>query len=64
MPTYAIIENGLVVNIVIWDGVTSFVPPSGKILIQIQDGTYTGPGATYVNGAFGDPPNPQMQSME
>lgn len=56
MSTYAIVENGVVANVIVWDGVAEYTPPDGTALVQIPDGTYTGPGATYSNGAFGPPP--------
>lgn len=62
MTTYAIVENGLVTNIIVWDGIASFTPPNGSTLVKVPDGTYTGPGATYSNGIFGPPP--QTLSMD
>lgn len=57
MTTYAIVENGVIANVIVWDGVAPFTPPSGAAVVQIPDGTYTGVGATYSNGVFGAPPN-------
>ena len=56
MTTYAIVENGVIANVIVWDGVTEYTSPNGTTLIQIPDGTYTGIGATYSNGVFGPPP--------
>ncbi|SEK02602.1 hypothetical protein [Paraburkholderia tropica] len=55
---YAIVENGLVVNTVEWDGVSSWQPPSGSAAVQVPTGTYVGIGSTYSNGVFGAPPQP------
>ncbi|PXX15857.1 hypothetical protein C7399_109192 [Paraburkholderia tropica] len=56
--SYAIIENGAVVNIVEWDGTTNWQPPEGTTVVQIPAGSYVGIGSTYVDGTFGDPPQP------
>lgn len=57
MATYAIVEAGVIVNVIVWDGAASFAPPNGATVVDIPDGTYTGVGCTYVNGAFSAPPN-------
>lgn len=57
MATYAIVESGVVTNVIVWEGVAAFIPPNGTILVEIPAGTYTGVGATYANGVFGPPPN-------
>lgn len=57
MAIYAIIENGVVTNIVEWDGISNWSPPTGTTLAQIPDGTSTGIGSTYIDGVFGSPIN-------
>jgi hypothetical protein len=53
---YAIIENGIVSNIVVWDGQAPWNPPVGANAVQIPDGAYIGIGSTYANGVFSAPP--------
>ena len=53
---YAIIENGIVQNVVEWDGISQWVPPDGTTLVLIPDGVHTGIGATYSDGQFGPTP--------
>lgn len=55
---YAIVENGIVVNTIEWDGISPWQQPSGSIIVQIPDGSYVGIGSTYANGVFGEPPQP------
>ncbi|WP_321894540.1 hypothetical protein [Paraburkholderia heleia] len=51
---YAIVENGVVVNVVVWDGSTaSWQPPDGATAVAVS--VQTGPayiGGTYANGVF------------
>jgi hypothetical protein len=55
---YAIVENGVVTNVVDWDGITPWVPPAGSTAVIIPDGSYAGIGSSYSNGVFGEPPQP------
>ena len=56
--TYAIVENGVVINTIEWDGQTVWNPPQGRSVVPIPDGAYVGIGSTYANGVFGEPPQP------
>ncbi|EPC7128935.1 TPA: hypothetical protein RI347_000866 [Escherichia coli] len=64
--TYAVIENGMVVNVIIWDGVTSIGFGGDQLTIQIaQSGVGTsapipGIGWSYENGVFTPPPSPPL----
>ncbi len=58
MMNYAIVQNGTVVNTVVWDGQSSWAPPAGQTAVQIPDGVYVGIGSTYSGGTFGPPPQP------
>jgi len=54
---YAMVQNGVIVNIIDWDGVTPYTPPEGCELHQ-----WDGPmdiGWAWVNGAPVDP-NPPL----
>ncbi len=57
---YAIIEGGIVVNIVVWDGNTSeWQPPEGSTAIEVTDDTGVAYlGGSYVDGKFNQPSTP------
>jgi hypothetical protein len=59
---YAIIENGVVVNTVVWDDQTPWQPPSGSTVVAIPDGAYVGIGSPYDGTNFGPPPQPPSMS--
>jgi hypothetical protein len=47
---YAVIsKNNIVVNVICWDGVTSWEPPTEHIVVPLLEG---GIGWSYVDGAF------------
>jgi hypothetical protein len=58
MAIYAIIENGTVINVVEWDGVSNWSPPSGATALLPPDGTQFGVGYTYDGQQFVAPPPP------
>jgi len=51
----AIVENGLVTNVIEVADLQSFTPPSGE-LVEIPDGTSAGPGWSYDGATFAPPP--------
>lgn len=53
MANYAVIENGMVVNVIVWDGVTG-LGDGDQMLIETVDGC--GIGWTYAGGEFIPPP--------
>ncbi|WP_322008277.1 hypothetical protein [Paraburkholderia tropica] len=54
---YAIVENGIVVNIVVWDGSASWTPPEGTTAVEVSDKTGAAHiGGTFNNGQFSAPP--------
>lgn len=55
MNTYAIIENGIVVNLVVWDGVSKWSPPAGSTAILIPADTSVSIGYTYNGTTFSAP---------
>lgn len=63
--TYAVIENGMVVNVIVWDGKASMGWGGDQLAIQIlQSGTGTsaptpGIGWSYANGTFTAPDIPE-----
>lgn len=54
IENYAVIDNGIVINVIVWDGVTPLKMPSGKTLVRLGDS-----GAwidwRYTNGKFVSP---------
>ena len=52
---YAVIENGVVVNMVVWDGHTAWVPLPGREAIQLQDGSTVSIGWTWDGTNFSPP---------
>lgn len=54
---YAIIENGTVTNVSLWDGTTEWTPPEGTIAVACPD--EVGPGWTYDGTNFIAPPVPE-----
>jgi hypothetical protein len=51
--------DGLVINVIIWDGTTPYNPGQGDTLIALTDapqGAWT--GWTYINGVWTPPPAP------
>lgn len=48
---YAVVENGVVTNIVVWDGVSNWKPDQGDA-IAIPDGVVVTIGDTYDGAEF------------
>jgi hypothetical protein len=53
---YAIINQDQVVNIVEWDGTTTWQPPEGCQAVLLTEG---GIGWSYIDGQFVPPPEPE-----
>lgn len=57
MRAWAIIEGILVVNCIVWDGVSQWAPPEGSTLVEITNiDPAPCPGWTYENNIFVSPP--------
>lgn len=53
---YAIIENGVVVNVVLWDGDSEWQPPAGTTAVEVTETTGAAfVGLPYANGHFTAP---------
>jgi len=51
--TYAVINsNNLIINVIIWDGQTSWQPPEDCIVVNIPENISVKIGDTYVDGQF------------
>ncbi|MCA8389264.1 hypothetical protein LGN11_26545 [Burkholderia multivorans] len=55
MDSYAVVENGLVVNIVEWDGVATWAPPDGTSAVKIPNGETVGIGFGFDGSQFKSP---------
>lgn len=57
MNSYALIENGAVTNVVVWDGNTAaWAPAEGVQAVEIADGQTVGIGYSYDGSTFVSPP--------
>ena len=61
MNRYALIKNGTVANVVIWDGSDRWTPPADVELILVDEGWGFGPGDLYVDGEFLRPLPPEPE---
>ncbi|EFH6041019.1 tail fiber assembly protein [Escherichia coli] len=58
--SYAVVNSdGLIINIVVWDGVTEWGPPEGTHAVRCGD-NLCGIGGTYKDGVFTFPPAPEV----
>lgn len=56
---FAVIENGKVVNVVVWGGdPESWQPPEGSMAVEVPPDTPVTIGTEYANGEFVAPPPP------
>jgi hypothetical protein len=53
---YAIIQNGIVINVVAWDGGPDWSPPEGATAVLVEEGQSPQIGYGYANGVFAQPP--------
>lgn len=61
MANYAVIENGVVVNVIVWDGV-AWLGDGDQMIIETADGC--GIGWTYAGGEFIPPPVADQSTAE
>ncbi len=64
MANYVIVENGVVVNIVIWDGEAEWSPNSGQTAAEIKDGVEVDIGYSFIDGKFVAPVVPAPTHAE
>lgn len=63
--SYAVIENGMVVNVIVWDGEDEFTVPDNLQLINISDiSEQPGIGWAYSDGVFTAPFPPERSHDE
>ena len=53
---FAIIDDGVVTNVVLWDETTDWTPPEGTTTVLVPDDSMVGIGWTYTDGIFNAPP--------
>lgn len=61
MSGYAVVVNGVVVNMIRWDGVTEWSPSEGEAILA-PDGVSK--GWSYADGIFTAPPPPELTQEE
>jgi hypothetical protein len=57
---YAVVQDGLVINTILWDGIAEWAPPEGSEAIPVPDGETVGTGYAYAGGVFTAPPPPPI----
>ncbi|KPO21440.1 tail fiber assembly protein, partial [Escherichia coli] len=63
--SYAVIENGMLVNVIVWDGEDEFTVPDNQQLINISDiSEHPGIGWAYSDGGFTAPLPPERSHDE
>jgi hypothetical protein len=55
MANYAVVKDGVVVNIVVWNGESKWKAPDDSEAILISDGTYIDIGYLYFGSKFSVP---------
>ncbi|HHA1387841.1 tail fiber assembly protein [Enterobacter kobei] len=64
MGSYAIVKDGLVINVIVWDGEEEFTTSeSGEEVVVCEPGVCC-IGASYVDGVFTPPPTPEKTHDE
>lgn len=58
---YAVVVDGVVVNLVVWDGISDWKPVQGEAVLTDGD---VGIGWGYVNGEFINPEPPEITIQE
>jgi hypothetical protein len=56
--TYAIVENGAVINVVLWDGQSGWEPPTESTANLLPTGSQVGVGYTFDGTNYTAPTNP------
>jgi len=59
---YAVVENGTVSNVVLWDGETDWAPPIGAASVALADTDAISIGWTYDGKQFAAPPESEQSS--
>ncbi len=61
---YAVVENGTVTNVIVWDGdQETWAPPEGCTVQLLAEGETAGPGWTWDGEAFTSPSPPSSNEI-
>lgn len=60
MKTYALVENGVVTNLIVWSGGGSWAPPTGSSAVEVAEGVEVSIGYYHDGSAFLAPPAPAV----
>jgi hypothetical protein len=55
---YAVVENAIVSNVIVWDGVSEWEPPEGSLINLLPVGSPVGPGYEFDGKNYAAPSNP------
>ncbi|HIE4429966.1 TPA: hypothetical protein ACXM9H_000937 [Burkholderia multivorans] len=55
IQSYAIVESGVVTNLVAWDGETEWMPPEGSTVVLVEPELFVSIGYTYDGKTFTKP---------
>lgn len=58
MKFYAVVKDGIVVNLVIWDSISDYSPGDQCSLVLVPDGILVGMGWVFDGTSFKDPNAP------
>ena len=47
LATYAVVVDGMCVNVIVWDGTSHYEPDDGATLVKLLEGEAAGIGWTY-----------------
>lgn len=71
MNTYALIENSIVINVVVWDGInydpetgSGWSPEEGVTAVELHDGDAPQIGLGYSDGVFEQPSEPTPPQLD
>lgn len=60
---YALVWDGVVTGIIVWDGVSAYNPGDHLEKVAIDDTSEVDAGWTYANGVFAAPPQPTEEEL-
>lgn len=58
---YALIRDGIVIQVIKWDGTDRWSPPEDVSLVMVDDGWGFGVGDLYIDGVFYRPVKPEPE---
>jgi hypothetical protein len=55
MARYALVENSIVLNIILWDGASKWNPPKNNTVVPVSESEPVEPGWSYDGATFHPP---------